>query len=97
MRIEPLIRNLAEETPGVKKPGGAVAGSFAEQLTAKISEVNQLQQGAENAMAEGAIKGATNVHETMIRLEEADLGLRLLTRFRNKALGAYQEMMRMQF
>ncbi len=97
MRIDPLIRNLAQGTPQVKKPGDAGAGSFAEQLTAKITEVNQLQQGAEEAMAEGAVKGATNVHETMIRLEEADMGLRLLTRFRNKALGAYQEMMRMQF
>lgn len=97
MRIDPMIRNLAPGFTEVKKPAAADAGSFAEQLKAKIGEVNQLQNSAEKSMEEGAISGATNVHDTMIRMEEADVGLRLLTRLRNKAVDAYHEVMRMQF
>ena len=48
-------------------------------------------------MEEGAVKGAENIHESMIKLEEADLSLRLVMKVRNKALDAYQEVMRMQF
>jgi len=33
----------------------------------------------------------------MIRLEEADMGLRMLAKVRNKALDAYHEVMHMQF
>lgn len=97
MRIEPIVSNLQEGSQGIGKSKGPGKDSFAEQLKAKISEVNQLQNKADSAMAEGAVKGATNVHETMIRLEEADMSLRLLSKVRNKALDAYHEVMRMQF
>jgi len=99
MRIDPIIRNLHENAPGVagSKKQGTDAMSFADQLKTKIGEVDQLQHQADSAMAESTVKGASNIHETMIRLEEADMSLRLLTKFRNKALDAYHEVMRMQF
>ncbi|MCE5244385.1 MAG: flagellar hook-basal body complex protein FliE [Desulfobacteraceae bacterium] len=37
------------------------------------------------------------MHETMIKIHEADISLRLLSSARNKALDAYHEIMRMQF
>ncbi len=100
MRIDPIIRNLNDSVQqGLKSGGAGTSGrtSFADQLASKVSEVNELQKQADESMAEGAIKGASNIHETMIRLEEADLGLRMLTKFRDKAMDAYREMMRMQF
>jgi flagellar hook-basal body complex protein FliE len=97
MRVDPLIRNLADGAANLNKPKVSEPGSFADQLKDKLGEIDQLQKSAEHSMAEGALEGATNVHETMIRLEEADVGLRLLTRFRNKAIDAYHEVMRMQF
>ncbi len=100
MRIDPIITNLKEGAPGatmLKGPGATGSTSFADQLKAKIGEVNQLQNEADKAMADSSVKGATNIHETMIRLEEADMGLRLVTKIRNKALDAYHEVMRMQF
>jgi len=71
--------------------------SFGEQLKAKLLEADQLQQEADKAMMDGAAKGAVNIHETMVKLEEADISLRMLVKFRNKALEAYHEVMRMQF
>lgn len=97
MRINPITGNAAEHAGGVIKNAAGGESSFAEQLKSKIGEVDDLQRKAEDAMKQGAVNGATNVHETMIRLEEADIGLRLLTRVRNKAMDAYHEMMRMQF
>ncbi len=100
MRIDPIIRNLHEAAPASQKAGASSSTethSFADQLKSKIGEVDRLQQQADSAMAESTVKGASNIHETMIRLEEADISLRMLTKIRNKALDAYHEIMRMQF
>jgi flagellar hook-basal body complex protein FliE len=100
MRIDPIIRNLQESAAGVAKPKdtvGADSSSFADMLKSKVGEVNQIQNQADQAMAESSVNGASNIHETMIKLEEADMGMRFLAKVRNKALDAYHEMMRMQF
>ena len=100
MRIDPIMKNLVEGAKGStmsQSSGGAESSSFADQLKSKISEVNQLQNEADSTMAAASVKGATNIHETMIKLEEANMGLLLLSKVRNKALDAYREMMRMQF
>ncbi|MFP5212801.1 MAG: flagellar hook-basal body complex protein FliE [Acidobacteriota bacterium] len=78
----------------VKKPS---TESFAAELENKISQVNQLQNESDQAMSNGAVEGATNIHETMIKVEEADISLRLMNKVRSKAIEAYQEVMRMQF
>ena len=36
-----------------------------------------------------------NLHEMMIALDRADVSLRMVTKVRNKAVEAYQEIMRM--
>ncbi len=100
MLINPIMKNLCEGAPSAtmpKSPGGADSTSFADQLKARISEVNQLQAASDAKMEQGAVKGATNIHETMIHMEEANLSLLMLAKVRNKALDAYHEVMRMTF
>jgi flagellar hook-basal body complex protein FliE len=100
MRIDPIMKNLFEGAPGAIMPkgsGGAESLSFADELKSKIGEVNQLQNEADAKMAQGAVKGATNIHETMIHMEEANLGLLMFAKVRNKAMDAYHEVMRMSF
>jgi len=100
MRIDPIMKNLCEGAPGVtmpKGPGEAEPTSFADELKTKIGEVNQLQNQSDARMQQGAVKGASNIHETMIHMEEANLGLLMLAKVRNKAMDAYHEMMRMTF
>ena len=100
MPISPIMKNLYEGAPSAimpKSPGGAESTSFADQLKAKIGEVNQLQNASDVKMEQGAVKGAANIHETMIHMEEANMGLLLLAKVRNKALDAYHEVMRMSF
>ena len=100
MRIDPIMKNLFEGAPGVtmpKSPGGAEPASFADELKSKIGEVTQLQNQSDAKMQQGSVKGATNIHETMIQMEEANMGLLLLAKVRNKALDAYHEVLRMNF
>jgi flagellar hook-basal body complex protein FliE len=100
MRIDPIMKNLCEGAPGVtmpKGPGGAESTSFVDELKSKIGEVNQLQNQSDARMQQGAVKGASGIHETMIQMEEANMGLLLLAKVRNKAIDAYHEVLHMTF
>jgi len=69
---------------------------FAEALKKSLSEVNQAQLSADHAAEQIAAGETKNLHGAMIKLEEADISMRLMVQVRNKAVEAYQEIMRMQ-
>ncbi len=73
-----------------------VEQGFAKIMTDMVSQVNEQQQAADRAVQEVQAGGAKNLHEAMIALEEADISLRFLVQVRNKAMEAYQEIMRLQ-
>jgi flagellar hook-basal body complex protein FliE len=80
-------------TPAGNKPVGT---DFATVLQQAFDTANQLQMNAETAARDFVVGRAQSVHDTMIAMEKADVSLRLLTQMRNKAVEAYQEIMRMQ-
>jgi flagellar hook-basal body complex protein FliE len=69
---------------------------FAKKLKESIMEVNQRQQDADQAI-EKVITGELGIHEGMLKIQEADISLRLLLQVRRKVMDAYTEIMRMQF
>jgi flagellar hook-basal body complex protein FliE len=69
---------------------------FAEKLKESIMEVNQRQQNANQAI-EKVVNGELGIHEGMLKIQEADISLRLLLQVRRKVMDAYTEIMRMQF
>lgn len=69
---------------------------FGEALKNSLAEVNQSQLSANQAAEQIATGENQNLHEAMIKLEQADISLRLMVQIRNKAVEAYQEIMRMQ-
>lgn len=76
--------------------GGHVEGpAFSDYLSEQINSVNQTIVSADQRVADVATGRSRNLHEMMIALNKADLSLRMLTQVRNKALDAYQELMRM--
>lgn len=77
-------------------PVQQIGDKFAEALKSSISEVNQAQVAADRAAEQVAAGETKDLHGTMIKLEEADISLRLMVQVRNKAVEAYQEIMRMQ-
>ena len=51
---------------------------------------------ADKQLRELALGGTQNLHEVMIAVEEAKLSLQLMVQIRNRALEAYQDVLRMQ-
>ena len=74
----------------------AAAGpSFGQMLQGALGQVSNLQDHA-GQMATSFAQGKTgDIHSVMIASEQATLALQLTTQIRNKAIDAYQEVMRM--
>jgi flagellar hook-basal body complex protein FliE len=69
---------------------------FGDMLTSMMSKVNDTQIAGDQAIVKLESGEAKHLHEVMIAVEEADISLRMLVQMRNKALSAYEEIMRMQ-
>lgn len=69
---------------------------FAQRISDGLQTLNQ-QLLASQADLQGLAVGETqNLHEVMVRLEESRIALQLMLQVRNRALEAYQDVMRMQ-
>ncbi len=70
--------------------------SFDEILRKSLDEVNRLQNKADESIKEIAAGKMDNIQDAVMAIEKADTSLKLLTEIRNKAIQAYEEIMRMQ-
>ena len=76
---------------------GAPAGDFAGTLNTAIAKVNDLQSSAEQKVT-GLLAGdGQDVHTAALSVERTSLGFDLMLQVRNKVVGAYQEISRLQF
>ncbi|CAN2047187.1 Flagellar hook-basal body complex protein FliE [Candidatus Magnetomoraceae bacterium gMMP-13] len=70
--------------------------NFRDFIRDAIYTTNQRELDA-NESTEKLMQGEAGIHETMISLSKADISMRLLLQFRNKAMESYKEVMRMSF
>jgi flagellar hook-basal body complex protein FliE len=70
--------------------------SFSDILSSTLDQVTKAQNAGDTAIEKLNTGEAKNMHEVMIAVEEADISLRMLVQFRNKALQAYDDIMKMQ-
>jgi flagellar hook-basal body complex protein FliE len=81
---------MAAGSAGVAPPFGGMLQSMVEQTGA-------LDQKAHEAVT-GLMNGSgVEVHDAMIATQKADMAFELTLQVRNKMVGAYQQMMAMQF
>jgi flagellar hook-basal body complex protein FliE len=87
--------------PGMISPQGtqglgapASKEEFGNLLERMVNGVNQMQQDGDQKIS-GSLLGKEDLHEAMLSLEKANLGLKLLLQVRNKMIEAYQELSRM--
>lgn len=81
--------------PESAKPSAAVtenAGKFFKEL---VGKVNDMQMQSDQAIQQLATGENRSLHETMIAVEKASISFQFMSQIRNKALEAYQEVMRM--
>lgn len=65
-------------------------------LVDAVSSLNRQMHGNDQAMQAVALGDTGNLHQVMMNLEKTRLTFELALQVRNKALEAYQELMRMQ-
>jgi flagellar hook-basal body complex protein FliE len=92
---QPASLEGAAALPGTSH--SAVSGeAFMASLKDAIAKVNEAQVQADGSVQALMTGQTTNLHETMIALEKADVSFQLMLQVRNKIVGAYEEIMRMQ-
>lgn len=69
------------------------AGKFFSELVSKVNDIQVQSDKSIQSLASGESK---NLHEVMIAVEKASISFQFMSQVRNKALDAYQEIMRMQ-
>ncbi|HIJ94442.1 MAG TPA: flagellar hook-basal body complex protein FliE [Desulfuromonadales bacterium] len=69
------------------------AGKFFSELVSKVNDIQIQSDKSIQGLASGQNK---NLHEVMIAVEKAGISFQFMSQVRNKALEAYQEVMRMQ-
>ena len=84
---DPLLQQ--PQLPSANNQAGA-SSPFKKMLT----EVSQVEQQADNQIQQ-ALLGQGDLHEAMLSLEKASLGLKFLVQVRNKLLQAYDDLSRM--
>ena len=67
---------------------------FDSLLSRMVGEANRLQQEGDQKIT-GSQLGKEDLHNTMLSLEKASLGLKLLIQVRNKMISAYEELSKM--
>lgn len=91
-RIDPL--------PSLQSAGSPVAGhtlsSFADLISGGIDTVEQAARNASNASQQFLSGANEDLHTVAIAEQKAEITSDLFLQLRNKAISAYQEVMRMQ-
>ena len=83
---DPLERAQHKEDQG---------GAFVETLKTAMGEVNKLHAEADKAVQELSTGENTDIHNTMIALEKAEVSFQMMMQVRNKIISAYETIMRM--
>ena len=82
-------------TPGVTEAAGVGGTDFANMLSNGIERLEGLHDRADNLAVQAATGKLENLHDYTVAATEASVATQLTTAVRNKALEAFQEIMRM--
>ena len=89
-------QNATNQVNNSQKTDSSNQTSFSELLKNSIDSLNESQVKSDQITNELAAGKDVNLDEVMIAAQKANISLTAATEFRNKAVEAYQEIMRMQ-
>lgn len=94
--IQALSATEALAPQGAAASGGVAAPGFTEALDRAFGAVNQDVAVAESSLQQLASGQPVEIHDVMIALEKARIGVQTMIQVRNRMVEAYQDLMRMQ-
>jgi len=78
----------------IARPRPGAGAQFGEALADAIKSVDGLQKQSETAQTAYAKGADVDLHDVLIKVEEAELAFKTMMEVRNKLLDAYREVMR---
>ncbi|MFP4687373.1 MAG: flagellar hook-basal body complex protein FliE [bacterium] len=77
-------------------PTAEIANSFADSLAGKLNQVENTQRDAQQKMRLFAAGKIDNVHDVTIAMQKANMAMRTATLVREKILGGFDQLKKMQ-
>jgi len=93
------LGNLIPQSSGSKISTGNTQASgdeFGSIIKNAVESIDNTQKSAEQEISKAVTGESPDLHKTIIQLQTADLKFQLGLQVRNKLIGAYEEIMRMQ-
>ena len=90
------IDTLVGSTVSTKPTQESQSTTFGEILQRSIHDVNQLQIEADQKINDLATGKQSDIHQTIIAVQKAEISFELLMQIRNKIIAAYETIMRIQ-
>lgn len=94
-RVVPGILEQVQPAKSGNKSEGVEQAGFSDLFTKMINSVNELQGDAGQAQEALMAGDPVELHQVMIKAEEAGLAMDLLLEVRNRLIDGYKEIMRM--
>ena len=93
-----ITPHVDPRTPRPARLSGAGDGpsSFKDTLADAVTEVQRLQNEADNTIRKLVSGEVKDITEAMVAIEKADVSFQTMMAVRNKIVAAYEEVMRMQ-
>ena len=94
-----LIGKIEKEfttTKAKEQVGSSSQVDFADVLDNAVKDVVSAEKQANQEIQNAIVGPETNVHQTLIAAEKADLSFQMMMSIRNKLMDAYNELMRVR-
>ena len=87
---------LPQISSGASSAATGASDSFGSVVKNAVDSIEKSQQAAHQEIAKAVTGESPDLHRTIIALQTADLSFQFGLQVRNKVIGAYEEIMRMQ-
>jgi flagellar hook-basal body complex protein FliE len=94
-KIGPITGPEGVERPSSLGKARGAGPTFGDALKDAIESVDRLQKESEVAQASFARGDDVDLHDVLIKIEEAEVAFKTMMEVRNKLVDAYREIMRM--
>jgi flagellar hook-basal body complex protein FliE len=94
--LAPGIASSQPRQPAAVQGPAPAGDDFGAHLAQALDQVGAVERHADESVARFTAGREKDVHQVMLSLAKADMTLRLAVEVRNKAVEAYNELMRMQ-